>query len=237
MHKQLILYSGGVDSWAAARRYPDAVLLYVDVGERYSHKQMQFALKHAPRPLLTASNMYLGEFEQWDEERKLQYLPARNAFFIMLAHLMATEIILLGTQGGYCLDTTPEFQERMQGLLRYLRQNDPIPPPTLTFPYATWSKNQILREYVLSGGSLADIEEKTTSCYSVHHVQCGRCKSCLQKATALHGAGHMLRRELWENHPFDREGIKALRAHLDADRYADCEADVREALSAVMAYG
>ena len=79
---------------------------------------------------------------------------------------------------------------------------NPIPSldcAILTIPYRDYTKTQLIGRYLKEGGSVSALL-KTRSCYSSEEGECGKCRSCVRKYTALKLNGQ---ESLWINDPLN----------------------------------
>ncbi len=123
------------------------------------------------------------------------YVPARNTVFIAYAIgqaevIGAQEIYFAANASEHPLypDTRPVFRDAFQNLVNVAtKQAVEGRPPQLLFPYAKWSKGDI----VAQGYALQVPFERTVSCYSAEHdtVHCGRCDACYLRKEAFVASG------------------------------------------------
>lgn len=185
-----ILFSGGLDSMAAAILNPDAVLIRIGTGTRYEDVEAAHANKVAEalgRQLVTDDALLdFAHIEQPDA-----LVPGRNAFLVLAAARIAVCVDLVSVEGDgtHATDKDEEFVQLMERLCSKMYGNRRI-----RVPYRGHSKPQL--------ASAARRKDATTfnralahvwSCYTPTNggLHCGQCKACVRlwAATAGIGAG------------------------------------------------
>lgn len=179
MYRQVILYSGGMDSHILAHLHPHALRLYVDVGSRYSVKEM----RHLPQGVVINHDMNLGAWEREDA-----IIPCRNEFLVMVAAQYGDTIMLGATAGDQSRDKDERWAMMSTNLLQYMLSGahftDPERHPQVVLPIKRFTKAELVAEYLRTGGD-SEALARTVSCYHPDFTHCGHCKSCLRKWIAL----------------------------------------------------
>lgn len=197
MTKQVILYSGGMDSLILAAMYPEAVLLYVDLNTAYSAKEMA-NLSKLPRWELVRVDRRLS---LGDRERPDAIIDDRNLFLVLIAAMYGDDIMLGATAGDQSNDKNPEWADKTTALLNYMRgdkHHAGEPKKTVLLPIKGWSKGQLVHWWIITNHAPRLLVE-SVSCYSSEHEQCGVCKSCMRKWLALED--NNIQSNLWHTHP------------------------------------
>lgn len=206
MGQQVLLYSGGMDSFIAAHAYPGARLLYIDTGARYAAKELAHLPKVTPkhRPVVIDKRLNLADVERDD-----LIVPARNLLLVTIATYYGNDIMLAATAGDKSTDKDQVFADKAAELLTHIYDSHHFKqghdsPVTVRLPYKEASKGQMVAEYLRQEGdpqALAD----TMSCYhpTLHH--CGVCKACIRKWVALkrHGIHALVP---WATDPMSYKG-------------------------------
>lgn len=186
-NKKVLLYSGGFDSWLIDKLWKPDIRLFVDVGTRGAEVER----KRLPEDVVVVEYKDLGKYEI----PEINYLlPLRNLFLVSIATFYGDTICLGSEAGSRHLDNGEEFAGRASDLLNFLlKEITPDRKVRVVTPYSGWSKTQLLTEYIRQGGSLAEVREKTFSCYSpVNGKECGFCRSCQQKREAIRNVEFLL---------------------------------------------
>lgn len=178
MTTRVILYSGGLDSFAGFhllnKRNPgEWTKAYARIGSRYEQKE----LAHLPGDVYLSENIRIGRLERPDG-----FVPQRNVLLVTNAQAVwdADEIALCGVRGEYSRDKHPAFYREMTKLLTYTAGK----PVRVFSPFERMTKTQALRAAIRAGASI-DALLATVSCYSPGEVACGECMSCFRRWTAL----------------------------------------------------
>jgi 7-cyano-7-deazaguanine synthase in queuosine biosynthesis len=193
MNKQVILYSGGMDSFILASMYPDAMKLYVDVNSKYSEKELAFL----PGDVVRSHDLNLAEYERDDA-----IIPARNMFLALIAAQYGEHIMLGATHGDLSTDKDENWASMATSILRYMfsgKHFQPARDMQVLLPIKDKTKAELVRQYQLAGHD-AQALLQTVSCYHPQHKHCGACKSCLRKWVALE-YNHIDSGYLWMSPP------------------------------------
>lgn len=183
----VLLYSGGMDSYAIERIVQPTVLLHVDMGTAYG--AIETSRLHIPKKYVGDVVHVSLPLVQW--ERPDAIIPGRNAHLVLAAANYGDTIILGATAGDRVLDKDPDFVSRMNDLLEHLYSPQWWLPKgrevRLLTPAKFWSKRQLVAEYLNSGGDGKDLAEHSISCYNSTNEtpHCGQCKPCGRKWVAL----------------------------------------------------
>lgn len=183
MDKQVLLYSGGMDSFITAHAYPNAILLYIDTGARYAAKE----LKHIDRTMPHRAVHIDRRLSLVDVEREDLIVPARNLLLVTIATYYGNDILLAATAGDTSTDKDAEFAAMASEVLTHVYNSHHFPDygsVTVRLPYKDMSKGQMVSEYLRTGG-FADLVASTVSCYHPTLLHCGLCKACIRKWVAL----------------------------------------------------
>lgn len=208
--KAVVLLSGGLDSTTLFYRLAEEGYylhaLSVDYGQRH-RKEMQFARRTAERlgasydvidltsvtHLLTSSaltnrSVHVPEGHYESHSMKLTVVPNRNAMMLTAAFAVAQSIgaravAVAVHSGDHAIypDCRAEFIERFQNM-QDASLGEHI---ELLAPYLSVDKVAIAREAGRLDVPLSD----TWSCYNGQEHHCGRCGTCVERASAIAGAG------------------------------------------------
>lgn len=183
----VLLYSGGMDSYALERIVRPEILLHVDMGTAYG--TIETSRLHIP-------NGYAGDvvhvslpLVQW--ERPDAIIPGRNAHLVLVAANYGDTITIGATAGDRVFDKDFGFIALMSGLLKHMYSPQWWLPDgrqvKLQAPAKQWSKRRLVAEYLNCGGDGKELAEHSISCYNStdQTPHCGRCKPCGRKWVAL----------------------------------------------------
>lgn len=194
--RQVLLYSGGMDSMIAAHLHPAALKLYVATGSRYQEKELGYLrMTHAPESYKVDYRLNLSDIERDDA-----IVPARNLFLTAIAALYGENVILCAVNGDGSTDKDMQFSLLHTQLLQHIFS----PPhftnykPKIHLPMRERSKGEWVLWYLENGGDPERLV-KSVSCYHPHHFYCGQCKACIRKWVAQEING--LVGTPWNQHP------------------------------------
>ncbi len=182
----VLLYSGGLDSYALAHILQPDTLLHVNMGTAYGQLETRrLAIPAGWRGQLAFVDLPLVQWERPDA-----IIPGRNAHLVLCAANHGDEIWLAATAGDRVTDKDEVFAERMNDLLAHLFQPQWWLPEgrnvRLSLPAKEWTKQQLVAEYLAAGGDPVAIAYDTVSCYTPRDGDhCGACKPCARKWVAL----------------------------------------------------
>lgn len=231
MYKQVLLYSGGMDSFIAAYTHPGAALLYIDTGARYAGKEIEHLARVTPRdrPVTIDRRLDLRNVERED-----LIVPARNLLLVTIATYYGNDILLAATAGDSSTDKDQVFADKAGDLLTHVYNSHHFPgfgQVRVSLPFKGLSKGQMVREYLRLGGDPRPLAV-TMSCYHPTLEHCGLCKACIRKWVALkyHGIDNMVP---WVTDPATYEGWDEIVAKITKGGGWRCPAEDRETLWAL----
>lgn len=178
MMKEILLYSGGIDSLIAWHYLDKPQRLFVYLGTKYAAAE-EANIAHAEDypSILHRTFVNWGDYEHDDA-----WLPMRNIFLIMVAAAEGADKIYLVSQKGEqnIPDRSLKFFEKMALLMTEHNERpievDPVFPQMDKVAMVKWflengySPQQLVNAY---------------SCYSGGHDPCGQCTACWRKFIAL----------------------------------------------------
>lgn len=182
--KKVLLYSGGLDSWLIDKLWKPDVKVFVNVDSIGSHTEVERLPKD-----VQVHNLDIGKFELVD---KNYLLPLRNLFLVEIASYYGDVICLGATGSSTHYDKTEKFAKYAEDVLNYLwSESNPEKRVKIVMPFRTWSKVDMLKEFVRQGGSLKEAWESSFSCYNpVNGKPCMECTSCKKRIAAFKEAGY-----------------------------------------------
>lgn len=188
---KILLYSGGMDSWLMDKLWNPDIKLYVNLNGRYNKQEID----HLPQDVII-ENLDLSKWERPD-----RILPLRNLYLCMLATNYADkdgcEIMLGATAGDRVLDKSFEFADKTSDLLTYLYSSQWWNPTAKTIKicldYKSYTKEDLLKEYLKQGGALEIAWKESFSCYEPDENGnvCMSCKPCFRKFISFAKLGYI----------------------------------------------
>jgi len=208
MSQEVVLFSGGMDSYVAAFMYPNATLVHVDFREQYEDKQLAAIKRIAPRHVEMLTGLDLSQFLGEDGV----YLPNRNMLLATLGAMYGDTIILGAIAGDVYPDHGTVFGDLLSATLSHINGAE----YKVLFPFSHLTKYDLVSEYIALGGDPLDLKH-TLSCYHPTETACMKCRSCLRKLVAmgLHGfrldevkeyaprISDLIRENKWSSDPAD----------------------------------
>jgi len=204
---EVILYSAGMDSHVLAHAFPDAQLVYIDSGARYSKKERESIKRTAPRDVTVVD----GVLDLSRYEREDAIVPARNLLLATVASFYGERIYIGATAGDNSTDKDFEFARLAGGVLSHVYDSHHFPGKgevSIELPLKNMAKSALVEWYRGEFGE-ADTLAATTSCYSSDDGHCGACKACLRKWLAFEVNGIALD-SMFALNPRDWDGWQML---------------------------
>jgi 7-cyano-7-deazaguanine synthase in queuosine biosynthesis len=197
--KKILLISSGIDSHCAQYLSKPDVMVYFDTGQSLCKQEIKAIKSQDYGDKVIIDN----RFKLDDQVLPNDILPMRNAYFALAGAYYGEEIILVATAGDTTNDKDEPFVNYMNDLFKHMFSNKLKNPDVsingafLTIPYRHFTKTQLIEKYLKGGGSVLSLL-KTRSCYSDEDGECGKCRSCIRKYTALKLNGQTTK---WNNNP------------------------------------
>jgi len=222
MKKQVVLYSGGPDSYITyryvkgvhnAERRGEIIPQYFDLGHRYATSELVAVARTVPETRVDRSLIGLGELEQPDG-----YIWNRNAFLVLMAAKNfdgdGGRIYLSVQRDEQSIpDRTDKFMRQLPYLLDTLGQSN----IEVVTPWAISDKTDMVEWYLERFNP-----EKlmmTTSCYQrTEGLPCGNCPACIRRYIAFSLNGLV---EKYAQDPVRSEMARQYRLRADAGEYSE----------------
>lgn len=189
-HEEVLLFSGGIDSFCAFKHFRSfrgigVDSLYFDLGTPYTAKEIDFVTKVDKEITIDISLKFLGETQVGSKA----FVPYRNIFLAMrAASLGYKKIWIAGVKDDVVNDKSDiAFRDFSAFLTRYSIDGKPV---IVDSPFWDRTKASVVKWALNS--HLVTVEEllSTVSCYSAAPTNyCGQCNSCFRKFIALRSAG------------------------------------------------
>lgn len=178
MGKEILLFSGGLDSLVAWYYLGKPTCLYIDLGHRYSIREKRAIHEIKEKTgmkVIIDSRLNLGK-----EEKPDAHIPMRNSFLLHMAALYGDVLWLVVQKGELNIpDRSRLFISEIQFLLRYLNNNPKI---KVGSPFLDMTKTQMVKWY-LDNGHPVDVLLSSSSCYNGNN--CGYCAACFRRWISL----------------------------------------------------
>lgn len=195
--KKVLLYSGGLDSWLIDKLWKPDVRVYVDIHNEYSRVERS----RLPDDVVVVDFPLLGKYELSNK-----FVPLRNLYFLMIGSNYGDEVCLGATAGDWGnKDKTPEFLHAAGELLGELWSDKKVMRKvSVCEDFVRVPKSELIRRYILRGGTAEEIRRGTFSCYTPDKdgKECFCCYPCFRKFALLYANGAQYteaeRRKMWE---------------------------------------
>lgn len=211
--KEILLLSGGLDSFIAWHYLGKPQTLYADMGHRYAEKEKKVIRRLnelcPEMNTIIDNSMRLGDFEETIEDNG--YIPLRNVSLAILGSQYAETVYIIGINGDRVEDKNEKAFELMSCSLTQLGKDT----VKVKSPFWDMSKGEIVKWYKENVGDIDTLLE-TVSCYSVTDKPCGVCGSCFRRWVALEVNGI---EEDYINAPWNSDYAKDVVNNLD--RYSE----------------
>lgn len=177
----ILLFSGGVDSFIAYYYLGKPKTLYLDLSTPYTDKEIEFVRRIAPDTIFDNNLQYLGETQQGEKA----YIPFRNMLMAAEAARYDDQIVIAGLKDDKVSDKNEGIFKKFSDIFSEMEGRR----IRVVSPFWRFTKSDIVRWFLLEGGSSDDLLA-TVSCYSPEPDNyCGRCSCCFRKWIALRSNG------------------------------------------------
>lgn len=190
MDNELLLYSGGMDSYIAWHYLSKPKTMYIDIHHRYNTKERVAILRTIPSTIILDKQLDLGKYEKLDAD-----IPMRNLFLVMMAAMEGGKKIWLIIQKDETSipDRTLHFLDEAAFMVNNLLECNDVEIKT---PFESMDKTDMVKWY---NNKVGDIDSllKTVGCYegdsdkyiNSDNLHCGDCGACLRRFVALANNG------------------------------------------------
>jgi len=185
---EVLLYSGGIDSYVAWHYLGKPKALYVDLGLVSNKAEMVNVRSVVRRNKELGFKIMYHRFDLSGIPGTESELPMRNMFLAMVASCYADKIWLISQKGETNLaDRSPEFMRKASQLLTILWNGK---PKIVWSPFFNMTKVEMVEWYVKNVGSIDELDKNTLCCYR-GEIFCGECGADFRKwiALRLNGGG------------------------------------------------
>lgn len=201
----VLMYSGGMDSFIISRTMPIDVYVFVVLGNEDNARELD---RFQADTYLAEEKCYVVNMPALAEyELDNKILPYRNHMLAMIGAQYGNNIYFGFTGGDTTKDKDFVFKSQIEGMLNYFaldqhKVNHIEYPYTVEMPFKEHSKGQMVHEYSAKATSLmSDLWTVSRSCYAGTDKECGLCRSCQRKYVALAVNGYLDIWKKFENDP------------------------------------
>ena len=191
LDRELLLFSGGVDSLIAYHWLDEPKPMYVLMGHRYQTKEVT-CIGNLKKVIPNLEVTYfdgpdLGRFEIGDKA----YISQRNLHLALCASHFGNKIYMAGIKGDKVSDKTPEAFRVMSFACNFIKKPEEL-QIKIESPFWQMTKTDIIkwfldnypRDYVIN------VLKTSVSCYDQNTMEsCGSCAACFRKWIALEAVG------------------------------------------------
>ena len=182
--REILLFSGGMDSYMAWRLLDHPPCLYVKLGHRYQESELNTCrvLEAWSQDRLEVQvcdlGAHFGGLEQPDG-----HIPYRNLVLATVAATFADVVYLGAVRGEASRDKSARFLEHAAEDLGWLERRR----VDVVAPFRHLTKAALVRKYLreFPEASSRWMLRRTRSCYAEDEVACGRCQACFRRWVAF----------------------------------------------------
>lgn len=221
--KQVLLFSGGMDSLMFDTFLQPDVLLYLPSGSSFEevetkrlHRLVDNGYIDKDKLVIFDDVLNLKMFERDD-----YIVPNRNAFYLLVASMLGETLILGSVSGDRSNDKDETFFTKINELLDYMWKEQHWTEERkfkVISPYKNSTKTKLVKDYLELGGSPQSLLD-SYSCYSGNETPCGTCKPCFRKWIALYNNDIEIPDDYYTNKPYTAEWIPSLMYELIEGTY------------------
>lgn len=177
---EILLFSGGIDSFVAYHFLNKPKTLYFDLGTPYSEKELRVVQQLIPTTIIETC-LDLGTRQIGENA----YIPFRNLHIALLAARYSDKIIIAGLKDDAVSDKNEQVFDKFSKLMSEMEGREII----VYSPFWRVTKEDVVRLYLDLGAPREELL-KTISCYSDEDTNyCGKCPSCFRKWCAFRANG------------------------------------------------
>jgi len=191
LDREVLCFSGGLDSIIAWHYLDKPKSIYVLVGHKYQVKEIS-CIGNLKKVILNLEVTYfdgpeLGKFEIGDKA----YISQRNLHLALCASHFGNKIYMVGVKGDQVEDKTPDAFKTMSYAMNFIKKpTEPI--IKIESPFWEMTKTDIIKWFLdnYPRDYVEKVLKTSVSCYSEDTLKsCGQCPACFRKWIALESAG------------------------------------------------
>ncbi len=180
-YSDILLFSGGLDSFIAYYYLNKPQTLYVDLHHKYAIKEKEAVVELSKllkmNTIIDSSTLDLSKHEEADAD-----IPMRNMFLAMNAAYYGDNVYVISQRGETSIpDRSPKFFSMASKDISFLMKK----PIMVSTPFLKMTKTIMVKWYIENDYSVENLL-KTVSCFSsTNGKQCGKCGSCFRRFISL----------------------------------------------------
>ena len=191
LDREVLLFSGGVDSLIAWHWFDKPKPIYVMLYHRYQKKEIE-CIK-ALEKMIPSLNVefvqgpVLGKFEIGDKA----YISQRNLQLALCAVHQGNLIYMAGVKGDKVEDKTPEAFSVMSFAMNFIKKPSEL-EIKIKSPFWEMTKTEIIKWFLENYPQdyVENVLRTSVSCYDANiDGSCGACPACFRKWISLEAAG------------------------------------------------
>lgn len=190
--KNVLLYSGGMDSYIMLNLLPYDKAVYFNLGTEDGKREIAKIDAHKElRDKIEIIDLPIARFEL-----PSKCLPFRNGIMVLLAANFGNVVHLGAIKDDVSKDKDFVFKNQMEGVLNYFGMDDYRVnfvgyPYEVKMPFIDKMKNEIVAAYLFRYGekSIDNLLTRSWSCYNGGEKECGYCSNCMRKYAAIRANG------------------------------------------------
>lgn len=211
--EMILLFSGGVDSYAAWLYLNKPPTVYFNTRNRYWKNEIQTVTGLIPSTIIDTS-LDLKDREIGEKA----YIPARNLLFATQAMKYSDSIVIAGLRDDKVSDKNESVFQEFSNLLTKLEGRT----ITVMSPFFHMSKSEVVKWVMRKHpDEVHNLVYRTMSCYTEGRFYCGLCPACYRKWCALAVNGINDRYEFYNSTLVETYFRKALLGEYDQRRCFD----------------
>jgi 7-cyano-7-deazaguanine synthase in queuosine biosynthesis len=191
LDREVLCFSGGIDSLIGYHFLNFPQPLYVMMGHRYEEKEMN-CIENLKKIIPRLKNVdyhsdnNLGCFEYGDNA----YIPGRNLHLALDASHYGNKIYICGVKGDKVEDKNETAFSIMSFAINSIRKKEE-PKISIESPFWNMTKTDIIKWFIDNYPKpyVEKVLRASVSCYDTSMGNCGNCKSCFRKWISLEAAG------------------------------------------------
>lgn len=183
---QILLFSGGTDSFIAWRYLKRPPVLYVDLNTKYSVTESRNVRDLANKYKMDLTIDECLSLKDQEADDASGFVPHRNTFLSLIASFYANRIWFAGLKSDVVVDKNPEYALEMSQFLTKQLQHR-ARSVVVDSPFWNYTKEDTIRWLIAHEGQqfAESMLKDTFSCYSKAYTHCGECQACFRRYVAL----------------------------------------------------
>jgi len=187
MNKDVLMFSGGLDSLIAYFYLNKPTCIYVNLNHRYATQEV-LSIQKIMEKLPDMKVIFDYHLDLEDKEEADAFIPLRNLFLSLIGSFYGNQVWMVFQKGELSLtDRSEVFLTKGTDLLKYLTEDQMF---KIDSPFLDQTKQDLVAWFLKANIGLTR-EEKiellkiSRSCYSITKRECGHCPACFRKWISL----------------------------------------------------